>query len=208
MAVEHKEIQYAVGIEDLYICMQAEAGSPTEEPTFEEEVYAQTNITDVTISTNTASAAKWASNKKIINITKNSSFGLAFNLAGLNREVRDLIFDKVSKKGVSFENAKAKEYPKFAVGLSLPLSDGNKVIRWYPNCSITPTDESHATQTEEMEINDVAYTITADPLMYNDNTMAELDTGREETDGITAEQFLKQVVYDESQIETLFPNKP
>lgn len=199
-----KDIQYTVGIEDLYICLQTDPGTTETEPTYEEEVFAQTNITDVTITPNVTAFTKWASNKKIISISKNSSFTLAFNLAGLDREVKDKIFGKTSTRGVSFENSKPKEYPKFAIGLVLPLSDGNKVLRWYPNCSIQPSEESFATQNEEMTVNDVAYTITADPLLYNDNTLAELDTGRTSAD-ITADQFMSQVIYDEEQLETLFP---
>ena len=41
-------------------------------------------------------------------------------------------------------------------------------------------------------------TITADPLLFNDVTQAELDTG--EAKGIKAEDFLKQVICDESQL--------
>lgn len=200
----HQPIQYTVGIEDLFICFQTDPGTTETEPTYEEEVYAQTNITDVTITPNTTSFQKWASNKKIINITKNGSYSLAFNLAGLAREVKDKMFGKNPVRGVSFEDANPIEYPKFAIGLVLPLSDGNKLLRWYPNCSITPTEETHASTTEEMTINDIAYTITADPLLYNDNTMAELDTGRESAD-IPADEFMAQVIYDEEQLATLFP---
>lgn len=204
MPKEQKDIQYPIGVEDLLICMQETPGTTTVAPTFSDVVYSQTNITDVTISNTIASLVKWASNKKIISISKNSNFGLAFNLAGLNRDVKDEIFGKKDVRGVSFENSKIKEYPKFAVGLIMPLSDGNKVVRWYPNCSITPADETFTTITEEMTVNDTAYTITADPLLHNENTLAELDTGRTNAN-ITAEQFMEQVVYDEAQLATLFP---
>ncbi|WP_309566916.1 phage tail protein, partial [Bacillus thuringiensis] len=153
--------------------------------------------------TTSTNFTKWASNKKIINIVKNTAFGLAFNLAGLNREVKDKIFAKTRKKGVSFETAKAKAYPKFAVGVVFPLNDGTKILRWYPKCTVAPVEESWKTQGDEMTVDDIAYTITADPLLFNDVTQAELDTGDPEAKEIKAEDFLKQVICDESQLAQL-----
>ncbi|PGY02969.1 phage tail protein [Bacillus cereus] len=203
MTIENKEIQYTVGIEDLFICMMKGDETTSTLPTYEATVYGQTNISDLTISTTSSNFVKWASNKKIINIQKNTAFELAFNLAGLNREVKDKMFAKIRKKGVSFETAKAKEYPKFATGVVFPLNDGTKVLRWYPKCTVAPIEESWKTQNEEMTVDDIAYKITADPLLYNDVTMAELDTGDATATGIKAEDFLKQVICDESQLATL-----
>ncbi|MGH1142139.1 phage tail protein [Bacillus pseudomycoides] len=203
MPIENKEIQYTVGIEDLFICMMKGDETTSALPTYEDNVYGQTNISDLTISTTSSNFVKWASNKKIINIQKNTAFELAFNLAGLNREVKDKMFAKTRKKGVSFETAKAKEFPKFATGVVFPLNDGTKVLRWYPKCTVAPIEESWKTQNEEMTVDDIAYKITADPLLYNDVTMAELDTGDATATGIKAEDFLKQVICDESQLATL-----
>ncbi|PEA80763.1 phage tail protein [Bacillus pseudomycoides] len=203
MTIENKEIQYTVGIEDLFICMMKGDETTSTSPTYEDTVYGQTNISDLTISTTSSNFVKWASNKKIINIQKNTAFELAFNLAGLNREVKDKMFAKTRKKGVSFETAKAKEFPKFATGVVFPLNDGTKVLRWYPKCTVAPIEESWKTQNEEMTVDDIAYKITADPLLYNDVTMAELDTGDATATGIKAEDFLKQVICDESQLATL-----
>ncbi|ALF01596.1 phi13 family phage major tail protein [Bacillus thuringiensis] len=203
MTVENKEIQYSVGIEDLYLCLMKGNETSSALPTYEDIVYRQTNISDLTISTTSTNFTKWASNKKIINIVKNTAFGLAFNLAGLNREVKDKIFAKTRKKGVSFETAKAKAYPKFAVGVVFPLNDGTKILRWYPKCTVAPVEESWKTQGDEMTVDDIAYTITADPLLSNDVTQAELDTGDPEAKGIKAEDFLKQVICDESQLTQL-----
>jgi hypothetical protein len=200
MPIENKEIQYTVGIEDLYVCMMKGSESTHALPTYEDIIYKQTNITDVTISTTSTNFTNWASNKKIINMTKNTAFELALNLAGLNREVKDKIFAKVRKKGISFETAKAKEYPKFAIGVVFPLNDGTKVVRWYPKCVVAPIEEVWKTQGDEMTVEDVAYKITADPLLYNDVTQAELDTGHADAKGIKVEDFLKKVICDESQL--------
>ncbi|MEK5106519.1 phage tail protein [Cytobacillus sp. FSL K6-0129] len=206
MTIERKEMQYSVGIEDLFICFMSGQESADELPTYDPIIYQQTNITDLTISATSTNVVKWASNKKIINVTKNSAYGLAFNLSGLNREVKDKMFGHTRIKGISFDKSVAMEYPKFAVGTVFPLNDGTKVVRWYPRCTITPNEESWVTQNNEMTINDTAYSITADPLLFNDVTKAELDTGALEAAGITHMDFLKQVVCDESQIATLFPS--
>ncbi|HFU7087213.1 TPA: phage tail protein [Bacillus cereus] len=203
MPVVNKEIQYTVGVEELFLCMMKGDEMPDALPTYEEDIYKQTNISDLTISNTTTNFTKWASNKKIINIVKNTAFGLAFNLAGLNREVKDKIFGKIRTKGVSFETAKAREYPKFAVGVVFPLNDGTKLVRWYPKCTVAPVEESWKTQNEEMTVDDIAYQVTADPLLFNDVTQAELDTGDAEAKGITMEDFLKQVICDESQLDQL-----
>ncbi|WP_410985930.1 major tail protein [Bacillus paranthracis] len=203
MPVVNKEIQYTVGVEELFLCMMEGDETPDALPAYEADVYKQTNISDLTISNTTTNFTKWASNKKIINIVKNTAFGLAFNLAGLNREVKDKIFGKTRTKGVSFETAKAREYPKFAVGVVFPLNDGTKLVRWYPKCTVAPVEESWKTQGDEMTVDDIAYTITADPLLYNDVTQAELDTGAADAKGIKVEDFLKQVICDESQLASL-----
>ncbi|MED2985309.1 phage tail protein, partial [Bacillus thuringiensis] len=44
---------------------------------------------------------------------------------------------------------------------------------------------------------------TADPLLFNDVTQAELDTGDPEAKGIKVTDFLKQVICDESQLAQL-----
>lgn len=207
MAIQDAQIQYSVGIEDLYICMMTTENAGAV-PTYDTNIYKQTNITDLTISTTSTNFTKWASNKKIINITKNSSFSLAFNLAGLNREVKDKIFKKTRKNGVSFEKSDVVEYPKFAIGVIFPLSDGKKLLRWYPKCTIAPAEETWATQNDEMTVNDIAYTITADPLLFNNVAVTELDTGTAvagpDNDTIlTEQQFMAQVVCDESQLATI-----
>ncbi|MFS0594231.1 phage tail protein [Cytobacillus horneckiae] len=205
---ERKQYQYSVGVEDLFICLMDGPEPEDSLPTYESIIYQQSNITDVVISTTSTNFTKWASNKKVINITKNTAYGLGFNLIGLNRELKDKIFGKIRQRGISFEKANVKEYPKFATGLIFPLNDGTKLVRWYPRCTISPNEESWKTQNEEMTVDDSAYAITADPLFYNDVTMVELDTGALEAAGITHMDFLKQVICDESQIEELFPSTP
>lgn len=203
--IEKKEIQYSVGVEDLYIVFMSGIETAEEIPAYETTIYAQTNISDLTISATNSSLTKWASNKKIINLAKSTNYGLAFNLAGLNREVKDKMFGRVRNKGISFDRALAMEFPKFAVGVVFPLNDGTKLARWYPRCTITPAQESWKTINDEMTVDDIAYSITADPLLFNDVTFAEFDSGSATAAGVEVSDFLAQVVASETQISTLFP---
>ncbi|MEC2727823.1 phage tail protein, partial [Bacillus thuringiensis] len=50
MTIENKEIQYSVGIEDLYLCLMKGNETSSALPTYEDIVYRQTNISDLTIS--------------------------------------------------------------------------------------------------------------------------------------------------------------
>lgn len=208
MTIKQKDIIYTVGIDDLFTCFQTVEGNSTTAPEYEEDVYRQSNITDLTISQTVAQVQKWASNKKIINIARNTSYGLAFNLAGLDREIRDKMLGIVRNRGFAFNKANPKSLSKFAIGVVFPQSDGSFLLRWYPNCSVQPSDQSYQTQGEEMVINDTAYQITADPLPHNNITYVELDTGAEDAPEISVEDFMKQVIFDESQIDTLFPETP
>ena len=63
MPIENKDIQYTVGIEDLYLCMMKGMETSQTMPTYEDIIYQQTNITDLTISTTSTNFTKWASNK-------------------------------------------------------------------------------------------------------------------------------------------------
>jgi len=58
MPTVNKEIQYTVGVEELYICMMEGDETPDALPTYEEDIYKQTNISDVTISTTSTNFTK------------------------------------------------------------------------------------------------------------------------------------------------------
>lgn len=201
-------LQYPVGIEDLFISfIDTEDGQDQREilPTYETEVYSQTNITKVGIAGNNTKFEKWASNQLVISVTRNTKYTLTFDLAGLSIMIQDKMKGVARKKGVHFENADPKTYPKFALGVIFPLNDGTKIARWYPRCQLTPAEESYQTLTEEMDIPDQQHVIEALPLLSNQNTKVDFWDGDEsnKTSGITVEQFMQQVICAESQLEEL-----
>ena len=199
-------IQYPVGIEDLFICFMTD-GQDTQEalPTFDEDVYSQTNITKLGISGNATTFEKWASNQLIISITRNTKYNLTFDLAGINQIIVDRMEGITRKMGISFDDANPKEFPKFAVGVVFPLNDGTKKARWYPRCELTPAEESYQTLTEEMDIPDQQYIVSALPLLFNKNTKIDFWDGDEtnKESGVTIDAFMKNVICDESQLESL-----
>lgn len=208
MAVVNKPIQYPVGIEDFYICFMTDGQDTAQAlPTYDTEVFSQTNIVKLGIAGNSTTFDKWASNQLIISITRNTKYTLTFDLAGLDQVILDKMKGSVREKGVAFNNSNPKEFPKFAIGVVFPLNDGTKKARWYPRCKLTPAEESYQTLTEEMDIPDQQYVVEALPLLFNKNTEVDFWDG-DETNAVskvTVEDFLKQVVCDETQLETLAP---
>lgn len=204
--IKKTPIQYPVGIEDLYISfMVSGSDADGEIPTYEADIYSQTNITKLGIAGNSSTFEKWASNQLIVSITRNTKHTLTFDLAGLSQEVLDKMLDIQRKKGISIDTANPKELPTFAVGVVFPLNDGTKIARWYPRCKLTPAEESYQTLTEEMDIPDQQYVVEAIPLLHNKATKVDFWDGDEsnQTTSVTVEDFLSKVICDESQIEAL-----
>ena len=206
-------LQYPVGIEDLFISfIDAEDGQDTlaELPTYEEEVFEQTNIVQIGIAGNNSTYDKWASNKLVISISRNTKYTLTFDLAGLSIMVRDRMQGILREKGVNFETGDAKDFPKFAVGIVAPLNDGTKIARWYPRCKLTPADETYQTLTEEMDIPDQQYVIEALPLLSNGVTKVDFwdgdDSNKESK--VTIEQFMNQVIADKTKLDELTKEEP
>jgi phi13 family phage major tail protein len=201
-----QELLYPVGIESLFIAFMTGGKDARDAiPTYDTEIYQLDNVVEIGIAGNPTSIVKWASNKMFVNAGKNSKFTLSLTHVALPQEVQDKINGVTSSKGIVFNKADIKEYPMFALGFIAPLSDGSKIARWYPRVQKTPTEETYSTITEEAEVKDQSLSMSATPLLFNNTTEVDFSEVRESATGITAEQFMQQVVVDESQLETLFP---
>jgi phi13 family phage major tail protein len=202
-----KEMLYPVGVENLYIALMT-GGKDTADaiPTYDLEIYSLPTIEQIGIQGNPTTATKWASNKLFVNVVKNSSFTLTLDHTSLPVEVMDKIHGCLAEKGIVFEDGKPKEYPYFALGFMAPLSDGvSKIARWYPRVQVTPPQDTYTSNTEESTIPTQQLVMTASPLLFNDVTKVDFNSARDGATGITAEDFMAQVVVDKSQLETLFP---
>lgn len=206
MTTPAKQPLYEVGIDDLFIAMMVGGKDTSAEiPTYEDiEHYAV--IETLGIQGNQTSAVKWASNKLFANVTKNSTYTLTLDHPALPTEIKDKIMGIIAEKGIVFNTSNPKEYPCFALGFIAPLSDGvSKIARWYPKVQIVPGQETFTTGTEETTIPTKQFTMTATPLVFNSVTEVDFNSARDSASGVTAEQFMQQVVCDKSQLATLFP---
>lgn len=196
-----QQMLYTVGIEDLYIALITGGKDDASTiPTFE-DIYQIPTIEKIGIQGNQTTATKWASNKLFVNVTKNSTFTLTLDHTAIPIEVMDKIEGKNPEKGIVFETSDPKEYPYFAVGFIAPLSDGeSKIARWYPRVQITPPQEEYSTGTDETTIPTQQLVMTASPLQFNNVTKVDFNSARDGASGLTAEQFMQQVICDKSQL--------
>lgn len=201
-----QKMLYPVGVEDLYIAMMVTEETSSNPPAYDDaNIYQLPTIETIGIQGNQTSATKWASNKLFVSVTKNSNFTLTLDHTAIPIEVMDKIHGYLAEKGVVFDTSDAKVYPYFALGFIAPLSDGNKVARWYPRVQITPPQESYTTGTEEITIPTQQLVMTAIPLRNNNVTKVDFNSARDGATGITAEAFMAKVIHNQSQIATLTP---
>ena len=202
-----KEMLYPVGVENLYIAFMT-AGKDTANaiPAFDEDIYSIPTIETIGIAGAPTTARKWASNKIFVNVTKNNQYTLTLDHTALPVEVVDKMNGLIPVNGVVIDTAAVKELPYFALGFIAPLNDGNKIARWYPRCQLTTNDESYTTKNDETNIPTQQIVMTATPLLFNDATKVDFNSARDSAEGITAEDFMNQVICDESQLELLVPD--
>ncbi|UBR28734.1 major tail protein [Bacillus sp. SYJ] len=200
---KEKALLYPVGIESLFIAMMVGGkDSKSAIPTYE-EIDVLDVISELGIAGNNTTITKWASNKLFVNASKNTKYTLSLSHVALPQEIKDAILGYVSAKGIVFNKGTLKEYPMFAVGFVAPLSDGSRVGRWYPRVQVVPSEETYTTTTEEFEIKDQAMTMEATPLLFNDVTEVDFSEARASATGVKVEDFMKQVICDESQLAEL-----
>lgn len=203
-----KQLLYPVGIESLFIVfMEDKKDTRDELPTYEEEIYRMDNIVTLGIAGDPQEVVKWASNKVFVSASRNTQYDLDLTHVALPQEVQDKMDGVKPIRGISFETADVKEYPYFAMGFIAPLSDGSKVARWYPKVQKVLSEEEFETIEKEAEVKDLENTFKATPLLKNEVTEVKFSEAREGADGITAEDFMEQVLTDKSEIEKLFPGK-
>lgn len=205
MTNKNLPIQYPTGIENMFISFMDGKDVSDVLPTYKPDVYEQTNIVTVGIAGNSQTYEKWASNKLIISITRNTKFTLTYDLAGLNREIVDKMEGVERVKGIAFSDSNAKEMPEFANGFVFPLNDGGHIARWYPRCRLTPAEEKYQTFTEEMDVPDQQYVIEALPLLKNGVTKVDfydLDPTNEASK-IQVADFMAAVISDPSMLDNL-----
>lgn len=204
-----KEMLYPVGVENLFIAFMTD-GKDTADvaPTYDELIYSLPTIETIGIAGAPTTARKWASNKIFVNVTKNGQFTLTLDHTAIPVEVADKMNGKTAEKGVVFETAALIELPYFAIGFIAPLNDGSKIARWYPKCQVTTNDESYTTKNDETTIPTQQLVMTATPLLFNDVTKVDFNSARDSATGVTAEDFMEQVITSKEQLASLGSSAP
>ena len=201
--VENLDKQYFLTIKELYVVFMNTPENGTTDPVYDETIFKQANITELGLKPDVKSLVKYASGQQIINAYKVTTWELAFKLAYLHSKVRDKMFNKKIKNGVSYGTADVVEPTYFAIGIRAPRNDGTEVAMWYPKCSIAPAEETYQTSNDDMKLDDVSYTITANPLNTNNRTYFDFDSAREEATGVTVDKFMEKVIVSDAMITDL-----
>ena len=199
-----ENMPYDFGIDDAFIVPITTPGTSTTAPVYGDTIYRLAVISKLSVKGNGKTTEKWASNKLIARPSKTTQHTLGLDEVGIPTIVLDEISGNVTKHGVHFGKTTAVELPEFAFGFIAPQSDGRKNAFWYPRVSLDPATElSYETQTDELAINDVSISMIANGLVNNEVLWADYKSAREDATDLTIDQFMSQVVYDESQLEGL-----
>lgn len=201
---KEEQIFYNVGINDLYICLMTTKETATTQPVYDEKVWQLSNVSKLGVKGNGKTTDKYASNKLFARVSQETQHELTLDHVGLPVALFDKMRGLTGDKGVAFTTTEAKELPFFGLGFVAPLSNGEQNAIWYPRVQISiATEESYETTTEDLDVKDVSLTMTASGLLNNNVLKSDFNSTRTSTSSLTLEQFMKQVVYDESQLATI-----
>lgn len=199
-------VLYFEGIDDILISFMKTQDTVTSKPVYDDEVFRLPIATKLGVKGNGTTLKKYASSKIFRRVSRETEHELSLDHVGFPIAVLDQMKGLVAKKGVVFNNTKAKEFPYFAFGFVGRLENGERMAVWYPKVQLSNVTESeYVTVTDEVEIADVSAAFTAIGLVYNDVINSAFDSTREGADMITIDTFIKAPVFEESQLEVEAP---
>jgi phi13 family phage major tail protein len=202
--VKGEDVQYPIGISDLFICMIKTKGSSSIPPVYDTKIWRQPVISKLKVKGNGKTVEKWASNKLFIRVNRQTQHELSLDYVGLPVALLDQMRGNKVVNGVGFGTGDPIAAPEFAVGYIAPNSDGVDTAYWYPRASLDAAVETdYETAKEDLEINDVSVTIQASTLQNNNLLWTDLNTARAMDKALTAEQFMSAVIADESDLQKL-----
>lgn len=207
MADMSEQLIYPIGIDDLFICMMREKETGNTGPVYAEKIWRLPVISKLKIKGNGKDNPKYASNKLFARISRESQHELTLDQVSLPMALIDEMKGLEAKRGVAFGKTTPKERPFFALGFIGPYSENQDNGVWYPRCQLSAAvEENYETAKEDLEIKDVSMTITASGLLLNNVLYSDFNSARKSAD-VTVNDFMKQVIYDESQLEALGKDK-
>lgn len=203
------EVQYSVGIDDLLICMKTTRETSTAAPTYDTKIWRIPNVKKIGVKGNGKTQELWASNKLFAKVIQETQHVLTISHIGLPTNLMDQMTGASITKGTSFGTTDAHEYPEFALGILAPKSDNVMDAIWYPSCTIdAATQEDYETQEEAFKENDYSIEIDANGLRNNKILFSKFSNARTQTDGMDVDTFIKQPIYDPTQIASIAVTKP
>lgn len=202
--VKGEDVQYPIGISDLFICMILQKGSSSIPPVYDTKIWRQPVISKLKVKGNGKTIEKWASNKLFARVNRQTQHELSLDYVGLPVALLDQMKGNKIVNGVAFGTGEPQDAPEFAVGYIAPNSDGVDTAFWYPRTSLDAAIElDYETAKDDLEINDVAATFQASTLQNNNLLWTDLNTARKMDKALTAEQFMSTVIADESDLQKL-----
>lgn len=199
-----EQLLYPVGVDDLFITMMTKVDTVNSEPEYDIKIWRLPNIVKMDIKGNGTTKDKWASNKLFKRVSRQTQHELSLDHVSFPVELWDKMNDKTSKKGVAFTTTEVKEMPFFGLGFIGPLSDGHNSAVWYPRVQVSNAEEhSYETTEEEIEIKDISCSMMATGLLLNNVLYSDFNSARETATDLDVTTFMKQVIFDESQLETI-----
>lgn len=202
---KNEQIQYPIGIDDAFIVLVKDKGTSTTPPVYDDMIWRLSIISKLKVKGNGKATEKWASNKLFARVSRTTQHELGLDHVGMPVELADALSGKNAKHGVSFGKTTPIEMPEFGFGYIAPQSDGVNNGFWYPRVSLDPATElDYETVSDgDLTIPDTSITMIASGLQVNSVLWADYNSARSTATDLTLDQFMKQVVYDEKQLEGL-----
>ncbi|WP_438905586.1 major tail protein [Enterococcus sp. AZ150] len=198
--LDAQEIKFFEGLSDILVAMMTTPDTVDSEPIYSEVVRLPI-ATKLAIKGNGTTLEKYASSKLFRSIGRETKHELGVDHVGIPIELWDKIKGEIAKKGVTFNNTKAKEMPYLAFGFIGNIEGGESMAVWYPRVQLSNViDDEFVTAESEIAINDVTANFVAYGSNYNENILyATFNSLRDTAEGITLDKFIKQPIYDEQQ---------
>lgn len=198
---------YLLTLSDIFFAPITTPGTATTAPEYDTNIYRKQIGKKVEVKGNGKATEIYASGVKVATVNQETNIETTMDYIGLATYVLDLISGAKATNGVSFASSDAGVATEFGFGFTARKSDGVMDGYWFPRTTLAPATElSYETSEDEFKEQDVSMTLQSTGLLNPASDgrhiiFAKYSNQRETT--LTLDDFMKQVVYDESQLATL-----